>query len=219
MSDTFINEPVRGFNVSAFKSNLKRRGLMGTNLFMAYFPIPSGMNNRGNTSTMFTDVAREMNLWCDGGSIPEVFLNTINVRRFGYGPTNKQPTHPVFKDLPLTFLVDANANTWRFFHEWMSLVTNFNTENGVIQQNGNISGIRYPAYETGYFEDFATNVAISAFSDDGSERMRIILNQAWPIGLSEITLGWGDKSNIARFTVLFNMIDWYDNTDPAFSPA
>jgi hypothetical protein len=172
------------------------------------------MQGRGGEAT-FTEVAREMNLWCDSGAIPEIFYNTVDVRRYGFGPTEKVATNAVFQDMPLTFLVDANARTWQFFREWVLMVQNFNASNGIdpINPTGNISGQRIGTYESGYMEDIATNVVVSAFSDDGTERVRTVLRQAWPVAVSPIKLGWGDKSNLAKFTAVFTMMDWYHDFD------
>lgn len=207
---TLENQTVVGFNIDAFRAIVARRGLFQNNLFMAYFPVPYGMLGRGGEKD-FTDTAREMNMWCESTSIPEVFVRTIDIRRQGYGPTEKIATNPEFKDVSLTFMADADARNWGFFREWMMMVSNFNGSRGATATLGQVGAVRTPVYELGYIDDIATNVAISAFSNDGTERLRIILRQAYPIGVSEMKLGWGDKGDVAKFTVLFTMADWYND--------
>lgn len=212
--------PTVGFNIDSFTAAVAQRGLLGTNLFMAYFPVPPGMLGRGAEST-FLEVAREMNLWCDSASIPEVFFNTVDVRRYGFGPTEKVVTNAVFNDVPLTFRVDARARTWQFFREWMMLGQNFNASRGIdpAQPTGNISGQRVGTYESGYIEDVATNVIISAFNDHGDETLRVVLRQAYPVAVSPMMFDWGDRNGLAKFTAVFTMMDWYHDFDtPSITP-
>lgn len=201
-------EEVIGFNISAFMANVAERGLISTSKFMAYFPLPPGMLNRDNTAA-YSEVAREINMWCDGASIPGVFSQGPEIRQSGYGPTEKRAISAVFPDVDLTFIVDASSRNWHLFRSWMNLKHNYDGAKGLYQSTS-FAGRNPMSYgEIAFPEDYLTNVIISQFSDDGTEQSRVILRDAHPVAVSPMKLSWKDDQQIGRFSATIAMTDWY----------
>jgi hypothetical protein len=153
-------------------------------------------------------------LWIDGSVLPSVIHNTQEIRRYGYGATEKRPIVSSFQDVQLRVMSDATGMAWELFRRWMQKVNNFDSRLGMSRIDGqttseNAGGIPMQAYESSYPSDYTTPVVISVYTPDGNELKRVILTEAYPSALSDIELAWDNNDQIARFTVNMAIQDWY----------
>ena len=206
-------QEVVGFNIDAFRTAIAGKGLLKQNKFMVWFPLPSGIVNNSVALPFMDGVAREINMWCDASEIPSVVTQLQNFRRYGYGPFERRPTTQVFSDITLSFIVDAKANIWYFFKHWSNLVANFEARDGITTSASGFAGNNpYDPYEIGFKDDYATNMILSVFNDAGDEVLRIILKEAFPIGMGSIRTDWAAEG-VSKLQVTFSFLDWYTETE------
>jgi hypothetical protein len=68
-----------------------------------------------------------------------------------------------------------------------------------------------------YKKNYTSKIVISLFNDTQGKSSEVILENAFPITLSEIQYDWGSESQLVRFTVGFNFTHWtYNIQDPSF---
>src|SRR5207302_938449 len=93
--------------------------VMRTSKFDMIFPMPNALKNNsvGGGSTLLATNDR-LRFWCEGSNVPGVALATEDIKRYGYGPSEKKPFAPIFQDLQLTFRCDAAGKIWDFLHAW-----------------------------------------------------------------------------------------------------
>lgn len=198
-----------GFNINAFLSAVREKGLLFPTNQLVYFPLPAGLLGRGD-STQLTEIARDTVTWCDGSAIPDIIHAGPDIRHSGYGPTEKRVVTFVHSEVPLTFICGADAEQWHLIREWMFMKSNQRRKGSLLQAT-NLAGGGKPMdpYEVSFPEDWMTNLVISTFSDEGVERMRVVLQDAHPTSMSQIKLGWGERKDACHFTASFAMTSWY----------
>lgn len=210
--------PQSGFNISTFKSSIaKNGGVMRNNKFMVRIPMPIGMfeNAASGATSILTNTARVLELWCESTNIPGISLSTNEIRRYGYGNVEKRPYVAINNDVNFSFLSDSNADVWTFFQQWIRMIVNYDMRYGINanQNNGVLKGQK--PFELGYKYEYCSDVEIIVFNENGKETLKVVLREAYPTFVGDIQLNWGDTNNIARIPVTMTVYDWY-NVDTRF---
>lgn len=214
------------FNINEFKANtLNTRWTVKPNKFIARFPLPIGLQSGNPNYDNLKNTSRMMELWCNMGSLPGAATRTYDAPRYGYGATEKRVFGPIFQDLNFMFYGDAgtkrkaNVGTnFDFFTSWVRLATNFDMSSGSMynpntrRSGGGIGGTSQPTmypYEISYKYEYAVNVEVIAYTDNGQPAYSVVLRDAFPTYVQEVRTSWGDNSGVLQLPVLMTFTDWY----------
>jgi hypothetical protein len=153
-----------------------------------------------------TDDLRTLPFLCESANLPGVALATSEIRRYGYGPTEKKPYAPIFVDTSMTFLVDGSGLIQNFFYKWMNSIVKFDSMpwgNGV-QAGGKTL---FP-FEVNYKEQYATDIIITTVDDANNDIVTVRLTEAYPIFMGDVSLSWADTDSISRLPITFAYFNW-----------
>jgi hypothetical protein len=115
------------------------------------------------------------------------------------GPSQKFPTNVNFTDVDINFLDNNNNAFWKYFAKWM---------NGIFDYTG-VSGGSQPSYKVEYKEYYQTDIQIFVFDNAGRQTNAIILKEAFPISLSDVSLSWSENNRLYEFSVRFSFKEWF----------
>lgn len=203
MSGIISSDTLVGFNVDKFRGYLNNvQGVLKPSKFMIYLTPPAAMA-QGPMSSFATEGAKGVQFACSAAMLPGMEAITFDARRYGYGAIQKLPWAPGFGPCPMQLITDGSGLQWSFFRAWMSKLVSFDMSRGI---NGPNPAGYYP-YEVGYLTDYAVDVSVIQFNDNGQEILEVTLRNAYPIGMGEIKLDWGEN-NAGRFNVFFHFQDW-----------
>jgi hypothetical protein len=197
-----------GFNIAQFSSYINETGVLKTDKYLTRFTLPSAMARNINAF----NTIRRLEFWCESSKIPGVQLNLHDVRRYGYGITEKKPTNAVFSDIPFLFIGDGNGEIWEFFHQWISLVNNFDLRDGI--SGTTTATTTQSPMELAYKYEYAVDMDVIAFDETGQEKIHIKLRDAFPFAIAPIDLAWASRNEIMKIPVIFTFTDWYNELVP-----
>jgi len=192
-----------GFSINDFLSQISDNGILRTNKFRCRFPVPNGLLNFQDADFIPTETSRFLEYWCESAQIPSLIYATHPNLRYGYGTAENKPFLSQVQNLNFTFLSDASASIWRFFYEWMNVIINIRLNNGIQD-----STVNQQPYEVGYKFDYVSDVNIQVFNDIGDLVYNVLLFEAYPVFLGEVSLNWADKNNFVRFPISFTFNTW-----------
>jgi hypothetical protein len=142
---------------------------------------------------------------------------TGDIRRYGYGPIEKNPYVSHHNDPNFQFIADGKMAIWTYFQQWMKLIINYDMRAGIMGR----TGVGAPGgerardqlpYEIAYKEDYAVDVEVILYSWEGEKRQKIVLREAYPIFVGDIPLNWDDVNRYVQIPVTLTMFDWYNET-------
>jgi len=211
-----VDAQEEGFNIQRFKALTEgKRGFVKPSKFLARIPIPLALQG----ITEFTETGRDLSFWCDTASLPGAALATRDVARYGYGVREKRPFSNIFQDLNFVFYADGGTSdnptvgtNWNFFTTWVRSISNFDMTQGLMMDNTstpNTGNINSQPYEVSYKYEYVSDIEIQIFRTDGSKSHVVVLRDAFPTYVQEITTRWADDSNVMAIPVLFTYTDWY----------
>lgn len=180
-----------GFNISDFTSDIRTRGVVRTNSFLAYIVPPRGLRNKYGDTKKFI-------IRCDSASIPSASLINHELYRYGYGVQESAPYSLQFEPINLSFIMDSQAEIYTFFYRWMNTIINYNTGSRGINS---VNAPGHYAYEVGYKSDYATQVRVAVYNEKAQNIIQITLNDAFPTSISEIQMNWADDNQIVKINV------------------
>lgn len=175
------------FNINEFKSNVISKGLAKTSKFFVDITRPS-------------DVQSNIKFLCDSASLPGIAFQTADVRQNGYGNIDSIPYVTTFETLQLTFLVDNDGDIYRYFHDWMFNIVNFN-EIGT----GENSTTPHSLYS--FPDTYRTTITVTHLNDAMREIVKYKLHKAYPTNVGAISVAWAEGA-VARLPVSFAYNSW-----------
>jgi hypothetical protein len=181
------------FNIARFSAHINNSGTVQTNKFIVRIPPPTILLNG------FEVVQRSIEYRANSVKVPGVDLDTQNVSRYGVGPSQKFPTNVNFTDVDINFLDNNNNAFWKYFAKWM---------NGIFDYTG-VSGGSQPSYKVEYKQYYQTDIQIFVFDNAGRQTNAIILKEAFPISLSDVSLSWSENNKLYEFSVRFAFKEWF----------
>jgi hypothetical protein len=184
------------FDIEQFQSSLLSRGTLRPNKHQVRIFPPQGID-------LPNDIAPELEFWGETTDIPLFQLGTHQVMRHGYGSRELRPFMPVYQEWQVVFRVDADGHVWRFFKEWnKAIVAND------VQTTPSTDGL----YEVAYKDDYAADMNVTVFNNDGGDAINVVLIEAFPMTLGSIHVDWSDNQAYMRLPVVFSFVDWIEST-------
>lgn len=180
-----------GFNIKDFTSDIRTRGVVRTNSFLAYILPPKGLRS------VYKDT-KDFIIRCDSASIPSASFLNYELYRYGFGIQESAPYSVQFEPINLSFIMDSQAEIYTFFYRWMNTIVNYNTKKGI---NVPIQSPNHKPYEVGYKDDYATTVRVAVFNEKDKNIIEITLTDAFPMSISEIQMNWAAENEIVRINV------------------
>jgi len=174
----------------------KVSGPQRTNLFVVEFTPPRMMSN-------FTDTAKTLTFLTESCNLPGVSLATTEIKRYGYGVTEKKPYAPIFTDQSFSIIADNKGVAHRFFYKWMNGIIRYDSPFG---NDSNFAGLQ--PFQVNYKEQYRSNVTITSYDEFERKVIIVKLNEAYPIFVGDMALSWGDIDGIARMPITFTYLNW-----------
>lgn len=219
------------FNVQQFSDNLNRHGTLQTNKFeviindIASFTV-SNTGIRVNT-TLFnrlkedvrTDLDEKFSIdtalqihkeRIDSIRLPSVMIDTYETKRYGIGPNIKSATNVRFEPFSMSLLIDENFHLHKLFQKWLNMVFDFS---GRIQTSGTQGLI--PLYLSSYKRNYATEIDVKIYNNNGTVKALYKFYQAFPIGITNPSLSWRDNNSLFKFDISFAYTNWSISNDPS----
>lgn len=175
------------FSVQSFMSNMVANDLALTSHFMVTLNHPS--------APKFAQFAAYST------TLPGYTVNTMEVRRYGVGPTYSYPVSNVNPEYTINFYIDAGGEILYFFQSWANRVFNMQVSDAPDSP---------PHYVANYKSEYAIDVDIDLFNRQKDTYFRYRLHNMYPTLIGNAELQWGD-SNIFRLPVSFK----YDSYETA----
>jgi hypothetical protein len=194
------------FNIANFSAHIKDKGTLQTNKFIVRFGPPEILKNG------YDVVQRSIEYRANSVKIPGVNLDLQQVQRYGVGPQQKFPTNVNFSDIDINF-VDMNGNVlWKYFVKWL---------NGIFDYTGTTGRNGIPSYKVEYKKNYITDIIIYVFNNDGEQTNAIVLKEAFPISLGDVSLSWGENNRLYELNTRFTFKEWYygDYVEGAFQSS
>jgi hypothetical protein len=181
-----------GFNIAEFSSKINERGTIQNNKFLVKISKPTGSTDYFSLSPY-----KEEDLIFRAASIeiPGVLFESTNSHRYGIGPQQKTPRNPNFNDISISFIEDERNAIWKFFSSWINQIFNFDSDRMYVAR-----------YKSEYI---SPNFEIEVSNNKGIPVNSIILTEAFPSSLGNVSLSWNDKNNLMMVKVGFSFTDWY----------
>lgn len=186
-------------SINQLRSQLTKTDILSTNLF---YVTVSGLS---------TQASQTMSLLCHQTNLPGVSFGTSETRRYGYGPTEKKPTFPIFTDLSMTFIGDGRGVVHKMFYNWMNTMVRFDSPTaaawGPAMYGSPLNNTSLP-YEVAYKDNYSTTITITAIDRSSQEIIIVDLLEAYPIALGDISLSWADTDSLMNIPVTFTFMNW-----------
>ena len=202
------------FDIQEFQSEVNNRGgLQRTNKFQLRIPPPPILLGREGTQSMFRQESGT-HFWAQDVQMPGYQIQNGNVRRYTYGPNEMRPFAPNFQQVQANFAADGNMSIYQFFDAWLQSILPHDSEGNFSAQNSNYGPGR--VYELSYKTEYATDIDIVLFNENGDETCMMKLYEAFPSNMNAIPMAWADMNSYATFSVFFDYVDWkveYLNND------
>jgi hypothetical protein len=181
-----------GFNIAKFSSHLNQFGTIQTNKFLVEISPPKILVGSSQVTEVMLNRANAVR-------IPGVNFDLQNTFRYGVGPQQKFPTNVNFSDVDITFVDTVKNDLWKQFTVWM---------NGIFDFTGSYGGSQ-ASYQTEYRSYYETDVIIYVFDNEGIQRTAVVLKEAYPVSITDVSLSWGDNNKLYEFGTRFTYREWY----------
>lgn len=181
------------------------RGMAKSNLYAIYFGgetvIQELQKDFGGLSARAGDkiskVGERVLLMCDEVSLPGVQSSTGSVVRHPGANPIYYPTNPIYNDLQLSFMCDAEMQALNFLVQWREKI---------YTRVGN-------SYQANYPEDYQCTLFIEKNERDATSELgqtapvKYTVNGAWPYAIDSIPLSYG-SSQLVKVTANFYYKNW-----------
>jgi hypothetical protein len=178
--------------VNRFFSEIRASGVARTNLFDVVITPPKMMN--GNKTV------NKISLYAEGASVTGRSIQTADLKRYGIGPQEKIPYSMQYNDITLTFIGDGKGEVYKFFYNWMQGIVR--GDSGVTTYDTEKDGNGKTSYEVEFKSNYATNIIVTTYNEQGDPVLYTRLIGAFPISVPDISLSWSD-SGMMQFSVTF----------------
>jgi len=148
--------------------------------------------------------------YCESAHLPGISFQTEDIKPSGYGISEKRPHGATFQDIQLTFFTDSQAKIFKFFHQWMQSIMNFNKK---TNPNGTAAGSSYATFA--YPKDYYGGLSLTHFADDGKPVLKYDFIDVFPITIGDVQVDWAQENQLVRLPVTFAYTSWSSDTlDP-----
>jgi hypothetical protein len=136
--DVNPNEGRTAFNISNFRSNATiQDSILPKHSFLVTFSPFTATQKAARVLNKYLvgTAASDLVMRCDSAQLPGVTALKDEVSRFGYGPVEDMTYGMQFADMTLGFIVNKKGLHYKFFNDWMSLITNYASKGGGDMMN------------------------------------------------------------------------------------
>ena len=208
------------FNINNFKQNVSDYGYLYTHSFEMYIATPqilfNTLINQSGVPVPTQRIAENLKLRIDQVRAPGMNIMTADINRYGLGPTQKMPINSQFQEINFSVLLDEYGQIWQYWYQWLRAIHDFSGTEG---SNGTMSGNNLPSYELEYKEKYSTVMQIAIFDHFGNVIQRINLYEAFPTGIREMPMSWGQaelmKMNVSVAYTSYNIVGSEVQPQPA----
>lgn len=182
------------FDINQFRSSFRDfEPASPTNYEVSIYKRPSVGWKFQNQS-----IERDLIYRCESCGLPSRDLIVSN--RMTYGAPNKVVSGGVYNNLSFTFIVSDSMREKNYFYEWQKYILNHNIYE---EDNPFINDVAY-------LEDYVGAITISTFSKFGDLTYQVVLQNAYPISVNEVPLGWNNTNDYVRVTVTIAYKSFYE---------
>lgn len=177
--------------MNAFLSQIREKSVARANLFDVKFAAPKVMvgNKTVGSLSLYGSVAQ----------LPGYYIQTTETARYGIGPSEKTAYGMSFNDITVKFIGDGKGEVYKFFYQWLQGIVRGDMDPAFYdKKDNNAKG----AYEVEFREDYAVDIDIATYNEQGTETILSRLTSAYPINITEVELDWGSDS-LMEFSVQF----------------
>lgn len=163
--------------LNEFTSYIKSIGLMRTARYSVQMGIPKTMTNN---PTVASNRLNNISLLCDQVVIPGLNYNTID--NMSYGEIREVPYLRLYDNINLSFYVDNDMNTKRYFDDWLFTIQNAYTRT------------------FNYYNDYTTTINLYVEDLNNNPSYAIQLFECYPKSISPIQMDYASK-DVMKITV------------------
>lgn len=184
------------FDINQFRSSFRDyEPASPTNYEVSIYKLPTVGWKFQNQS-----IERDLTYRCESCSLPSRDLIVSN--RMTYGAPNKVVSGGAYNNLSFTFIVSDNMREKNYFYEWQKYIVNNNTYEDETPFINDFA----------YLDDYVGAITISTFSKFGDLKYQVVLQNAYPISVNEVPLGWNNTNDYVRVTVTIAYKSFYEVT-------
>lgn len=177
------------FNISKFRSEIDRNGVLPTNRFLVIFARPKTLSSIYSTEFL--------TMRCENATVPGVNFFTSQTVRYGYGQTERRPYLPTFNPITLSFIVDKSSTVVGLFNAWTNSIVNYDVSKGMYTTNGRAS-----PYVMTYKDNYiCPQMQIYVYDYENKKQIKVTLYDAYPLSTSDVQLGWGQNDEVMKYSV------------------
>lgn len=190
------NKPsTSGGKINDFMSEIRKVGVARTNLFEVVITPPRILVGSKTANV------QKISLYAQGAALPGRSIETLQLRRFGYGPNEKVPYDIAFNDITFQFIGDGAGEIYRLFYNWMHGIVRGDKPipSGLIDRQGKAP------FEVNFKSDYATTIQIVQYNEKGDVVFIYRLLDAFPVQCPDVSLSWNDGS-MMQFSVTFTFL-------------
>lgn len=215
----FIEKVDKIFDIGEFQAEIAQSGILRPSKFTVEFPVPNGLLGLDGSSFssvpiqnngVAVDTARRVSLLIESAPMPGTALATHEVRRYGVGHFERKPYVPIFTDINMVFRSDMDGNVWHFLRSWLRLAVNYEARDGFNVASG-IKPYQYTS-EVAYKADYAVDMQVTSYRDDGQVASSVVLREAFPIFVAEVPLSWAAVNDYIRIPVTISYFDLFETS-------
>jgi hypothetical protein len=149
---------------------------------------------------------RQIPFFCTQAQLPGLTLGSRDIMQSGYGIPERRPVNASFQDFTLSFICDGKAQILSFFQNWMQSIHNSDAQHGFNQA---VHGLR--VYEFQYPDKYEGTIKIYNLNTKAEQIIEWTIFQAYPMSMSDETIGWHESEEIIKVNVMFNYNWWTTN--------
>lgn len=186
---------MKPFDVERLRASMS--GLASPAYFqVAFQDIPDGVLNTGGPGggvDQYNMTARELSFRCQSVDMPGRVIGTASARRNGI--TRTQIPYGIVSDEPVnvTLLVENGMYTKKLFDRWIKLIGSPTDR----------------SWQPSYFDDIVCKVIIHHFEPNGDKDYSMVLEDAYPTQMSNISADWSSTDEYIQLQVELTYTHWY----------
>jgi hypothetical protein len=202
----------RGASLSnSVASEIRKNGVARPTYAYSQIVLPQTLAASVDTRDVGAEGHKFLTYRNDSFSVPGISVATTEVRRYGYGPTEKKPYGINYQDVTFNYILDASSNQHKFFYNWIDAIVNHSDPAEYGHHGGQQHRAARP-YEVKYKEDYAAQIIIRYFDesfDKGATPTIAQLVDAYPTFIGDIQYNWANTDQLIRLPITYTYKSWY----------
>ena len=176
-------------------------GLARPNRYIVTFVAPPGVSGtnagraisraqQGAVSTTFREYndRNSVEILCHSAQLPGRNMDTYE--HMHYGAPYPAPISQSYSPAQFSFYTNTKYNSRKLFEVWQQTILNIATNT------------------FNFYDEFVSNVKIETFDRENNKTYGVLLHEAYPINVSSVSLGYGEKDSLADVSVTMAYRYW-----------